>query len=238
MIMARKINITFRDLPRRELEASGYLRTQLADLDRRVKRAVASSEETDKRDRIQDVLAYYDAPGGHVPVELVDPLFVAVRGAFNDNHGFLGKRLFNHAAGKLQTQANPAFEDVVKISLVVGLLAKAGVNPPGVILAPKRQAAGLSRAAAAAVPAERIVSDPADPARASFSKAFFAAFGEMQGLLNLAVLTLSILESEGDNNGLRAPSGEVDTVEFASVMRCLHDKGINEREPQLRRRVN
>ncbi|MGH8569913.1 MAG: hypothetical protein ACREXU_18390, partial [Gammaproteobacteria bacterium] len=70
-----------------------------------------------------------------------------------------------------------------------------------------------------------------------FSKAFFAAFGEAQGVNDLATLVLPILEDEGDPSADRA-QGEVQTAEFAHVIRCLRSNGISADEPQLKRRIN
>lgn len=243
--MARTADITFRDLPRSEEQSLGELRVQLAQLQSRVDRKVATADEIRKRDRLKELLDYYEA-SGHALVELVDPLFVAVRDAFNDNRGFLTKRLYSHASGKLKSTPAIDYADAVKVSLVLGLLADDKVQAPGVILRPPVPggAAGALIGPGIApppppTPTERIVSDPTDALRSSFSKAFFAAFGEMQGLLALADLTLSILEAEGDNDATSGtPQGEVETVEFARVLRCLHGKGINEREAQLKRRIN
>ncbi|MGH8587949.1 MAG: hypothetical protein ACREXX_01020 [Gammaproteobacteria bacterium] len=79
--------------------------------------------------------------------------------------------------------------------------------------------------------------DPGDPANGPFSKAFFAAFGEAQGVNDLATLVLPILEDEGDPSADRA-QGEVETAEFAHVIRCLRSNGISAAEPQLKRRIN
>ena len=113
------------------------------------------------------------------------------------------------------------FDDVVKISLVLGLLAVDAAPLPRV----KVLVAG------------EIGTDLDDPANSHFSKAFFAAFGEAQGGAPLAKGVLSILEDEGDP----APGGkqgEVKTDEFAEVVRCLKDKDIKATEPQLKRRIN
>lgn len=228
--MAQKGDIIFRDLPKRETKEFGTLETDLEELNKRGK--AVTKEEEEKRTRIKAVIDYYKQKNqeGRPPLELVDPLFVATRDAFNENPGLLSEKVLNHVAGEIKTVKGQTtdFEVVVRIALVIGLLADDEVTTPRVIrVDPKTNPSGSG-----------IGSDPTDVNKRSFSKAFFAAVGEMQGVLPLAKLTLSMLESEGDNNGKRAPSGEVDILEFAKVMRCLHEKGINETEPQLRRRIN
>ena len=231
--MAKKVDIKFRDLPEREKDALSTLEATQANLKNRVDRKSATKEEKESLERVTKVLDHYANvnPAGK---ELVDPLFVATRDAFNENRGLLNVDVGNHDAGKLVLGRPPKlnvgrdFDKVVKVSLVIGLLADDAVEAPRVVLLGAPNSAGV-----------RIAHDPKDAANVSFSKAFFGAVGEMQGLLPLAELTLSILESEGDNNGAgQKPPGEVDILEFARVMRCLRDKGINQSEPQLRRRIN
>jgi hypothetical protein len=84
-----------------------------------------------------------------------------------------------------------------------------------------------------------IVSDPSDPVATTFTRAFFVAAGEAEGLLPLAALVLAILQDEGDPDRGGGRPGEVRTVEFAKVMRCLAERGVTAEKPQqLRRRIN
>src|SRR5215831_11089844 len=136
--MAKKGDITFRDLPKREEEELRNLRADLADLEKRVKRGATTKEEKEKRDRIKMVVEYYHKtnPAGKPPVELVDPLFVAARDAFNQNTGLLGETVFNHVAGEIKIKDQKVaanFDDVVKVSLVIGLLAADEVSAPRVM---------------------------------------------------------------------------------------------------------
>lgn len=225
--MAQKKDIRFRDLVKREDDSRSYLRTAQASLRHRIERGSATEEEKKAFSRITKVLEYVDTAAAADKV--VDPLFIAVRDAFNGRPGLLGKTVQNHSDGKLKTSNGTDFDEVAKISLVLGLLAADEVKTPRVVVCIE-DGSGAEKA--------KIVSDPTDPTKASFRKEFFAAVGEMEGVLALAKLTLSILEAEGDNNGRERPSGEVDLVEFAKVVRCLHEKGIDDHEPQLRRRIN
>jgi hypothetical protein len=234
--MAHKTDIRFLDLPQREEQAVQALRLQKSVLDERDKRGALSPEEQVTLKRIGEVLVHYDAanPPGAAKTELANPLYVGTRDAFNENPGLLGKELRNHDDEGVLVGHGLDYTDVVKVALVLGLLAADETPAPRVIVKP-HPAALL---AGGGGPAAIIASDPTDPARAAFSKAFFAAVGEMHGVLPLARLVLSMLEEEGDNNGRRMPSGEVNIVEFANVLRCLRSKGVDEREPQLRRRIN
>src|SRR5262249_23065524 len=177
------------------------------------------------------------------PTEMVDSLYVGTRDFFNANPGLLGKALLNHTDGRLQTKLfsthtkkaaaayntnNTQEEDIVIISPVLGLLAIDNVEPPRV-----QATTGTPK-----LDNILIVSDPTDPAKDSFSKGFFAAFGETQGMFELAKLVLPILEEEGDPTKTRSQAGEVDVAEFANVMRCLKEKGITKGKGQLHRRVS
>src|SRR5687768_8850243 len=134
--MAKEVDITFRDLPKREEKAVSDLRAEKARLDDRVKRGVATEDEKKTLSRVEPILVYYTKTNkaGRPPIELVDSLFVAARDAFNRNPGLLGKVVLNHSGGKIETQRAIDFDDVVKISLVVGFLAADRVEAPWIAL--------------------------------------------------------------------------------------------------------
>jgi hypothetical protein len=232
--MTTPIKIRFRDLVERESQERDHLRLEK---ERLLERKRLTEAENDDLERIKAVLQRV----ADEPTEMVDPLYVGARDFFNANPGLLGKALLNHSDGRLQTK--PFFthtkkaaaantnsiqeEDIVIISLVLGLLAIDNVEPPRV------QVSGTFK-----LDSIFIVSDPTDPAKDSFSKGFFAAFGETQGMFDLAKLVLPILEEEGDPSKTRSQAGEVDVAEFANVMRCLKEKGITKGKGQLHRRVS
>ena len=225
--------IRFRDLVDREEKAGEQLRFEKERLEQRKRRT------TDEEHDLQRVKALLKRLQAAPTLELVDPLYVAARDYFNANGGLIGKTVLNHKDGRLQAQAASSdtlaanvpndieFPDVVKISLVLGLLAIDATQPPRLIYVKDKTAHDPD-----------IVIDPDDPANGPFSKAFFAAFGEAQGVNDLATLVLAILEDEGDRSDADDADGEVPTVEFAHVIRCLRSNGISVDEPQLRRRVN
>jgi hypothetical protein len=234
--MPTPIDIRFRDLVERENKERDHLRLEK---ERLLQRKRLTEAENNDLKRIKGVLERVtQAP----LLELVDPLYVGTRDSFHANPGLLRKELLNHVDGKLHTtvlqtsarKAAPASntnniqdEDIVVISLVLGLLAIDHAEPPRV------QVTGTLKLDGAL-----IVSDPTDPAKDSFSTAFFAAFGETQGMLDLAKLVLPILEEEGDPAKSMTRAGEVDVAEFANVMRCLKEKGVTNGKGQLHRRVS
>jgi hypothetical protein len=233
--MTTPINIRFRDLVERENQERDHLRLEK---ERLLERKRLTEAENNDLERIKAVLQRV----ADEPTEMVDPLYVGTRDFFNVNPGLLRKALLNHTDGRLRTKPflqdpkraaaasntnNIQEEDIVIISLVLGLLAIDNVEPPRV------QASGTPK-----LDSILIVSDPTDPAKDAFSKAFFAAFGETQGMFDLAKLVLPILEEEGDPTKTKSQAGEVDVAEFANVMRCLKEKGITKGKGQLHRRVS
>jgi len=126
------------------------------------------------------------------------------------------------------SQAVASASDIVRISLVLGLLATDNVVAPRVRFNHTDK-----------VGDEQIISDSSDPRYDDFSKVLFSALGEEQSVHDLSMLVLPILEREGDSNLTDSESGQVDTVEYARVLRCLRSDGIDENnEPQLRRHIN
>jgi hypothetical protein len=222
--MTATTDIRFRDLVDREEKAREQLRFDKERLEQRKRRT------TDEEKDLQRINALLKRLKAAPKLELADPLYVAARDYFNANGGLIGKEVLNHKDGRLLTHINASgieFPDVVKISLVLGLLAIEDTQPPRLIYVKDEQARDID-----------IFIDPGDPANGPFSKAFFAAFGEAQGVNDLATLVLSILEDEGDRSTADDAEGEVETAEFAQVIRCLRSNGISVDEPQLRRRVN
>jgi hypothetical protein len=234
--MTTPIKIRFRDLVERENQERDHLRLEKERLSERTRLTEAENNDLE---RIKAVLQRV----ADEPTEMVDPLYVGTRDSFNANPGLLGKALLNHTDGRLRTKPilqypkraaaasntnNIQEEDIVIISLVLGLLAIDNVEPPRV-----QATTGTPK-----LDNILIVSDPTDPAKDSFSKGFFAAFGETQGMFDLAKLVLPILEEEGDPSKTRSQAGEVDVAEFANVMRCLKEKGITKGKGQLHRRVS
>jgi hypothetical protein len=238
-------DIRFLDLPKREEEARQDLVNIQAQLDPK-RRPNPTQDEQKELARVNALLAHLQTN----PTTLVDPLFVAVRDAFAARSGQLSNRLGAHADGvlkflggpQLTVLANPPLgdSDTVWVSLVLGLLAADDVPLARTVLT-----------------GATVNSDTNDPRHRDFTKAFFAALGEVEGSFALANLVLPILQLEGDRDGTvtftlaaRAAGstavsvspglarGEVSTREFARVMRCLVEKEVTALEPQLRRRVN
>jgi len=214
--------IRFGDLVKREEKALAQLKNEKESLEQRKRRTL---DEDRDLDRITKLLSRFNT--AH-KLELVYSLYVATRDYFNANEGLIGKEVFNHDDGHLVIENDKGgISDIVKISLVLGLLAIDEVQPPRLIVK-KTSKAGDSE----------ISVDPTDSVNTSFSSAFFAAFGEVIGILDLAQKVLPILANEGDPKSTTTVDGTVDTAEFAYVIRCLRKKGINDEEPQLKRRVS
>jgi len=157
------------------------------------------------------------------------------------------------------------FPSIVTVSLVLGILANDEVAPPRVVVKPMMSVKGQAESTKPAKPggsagekgveepAEssqlrnqciqevnkiRIVSDQSDAAYLKFVDAFYKAIGETSGAFTLASAVLPILDEEGDPTGKANEPGEVESKEFARVVRCLIERGVTTPVPQLRRRVN
>ncbi len=225
--MAAVTDIVFHDLVARDEEERETLRI---DRDRLKKKVPLTKEENENLERIEKLLKRLAvAP----KLEVADPLYVAARDYLNLSGVLPDKTLVNHDQGKLQAIPKAApkaaleFEDVVTVSLVLGLLAIDRARLPRLTVQPTPKSGD-----------PEIVADKTDPEHGRFSRAFYAAFGETQDGFELAKLVLSILEDVGDKSDDDKVAGVVDTAELAQVVRCLRSKGITADEPQLKRRVN
>jgi len=221
--MAATIEIVFRDLRERNDDEREALRIEKDQLSKKVP---LTKEENENLLRIGSILTRLTkAP----KIEVADPLYVSARDYFNLSGVLPGKTLVNHAGGRLQANPKDAlrFDDVVKISLVLGLLAVDRARLPRLTVHKPPQAGD-----------PEIVADSADPNYSGFSRAFYTAFGEAQDGFELAKLVLSILEDVGDPSADDTAAGVVDTAELAQVMRRLRGKGVTASEPQLKRRVD
>jgi hypothetical protein len=214
----------FRDLITRDTGARHDLEVEQATL---TARTTPNDDEKADLERINALLELDPEP-------VVDPLFVAVRDAFNDDSStsLLSNVLEDHKSGVLKfggdakdmspDEQRRRADDVVRVAFVLGLLA---FNESPL---PRLKADDGSA-----------VTDTTDPHYGDFMEAFYAALGRARGSFALAKLVLPILQIEGDPDGVRGSNpGEVETEEFAAVMDCLRSKQVTEREPQLRRRVN
>jgi hypothetical protein len=244
--MGATVKIRFRDLVEREKKARENLRMEKERLD---KRGRLTKAEKDDLKRINEVLEkigivkivgdkYEFIPNAKEDFDnLVDPLFVTVRDCFNEKPVLIGKTILNHKDGLLQAQpirttmarsaaAAPsiAFDDVVNISLVLGLMASEGTSLPRVKVVVGN-------------PAGDIGTDADDTVKHRFKTSFFTAFGKAEDFAPLSGRVLSFLEDEGDPTPGKGKQGEVTTTEFANVMSCLAGKGIKDDEPQLKRRI-
>jgi len=229
-----KSQIRFRDLVQREEEARIHLKNEKERLEQRKRRTL--DEEKDL-ERIKNLLERLkNAPKR----ELAYPVYVATRDYFNANEGLIGNIVLNHEDGHLRiyNEGAVSISDIVKISLVLGLLAIDEVQPPRLIVEKPRYIVEKPKEAGKEAVHIEIFVDLTDPVNNTFSNAFFAAFGEVTGILDLAIMVLPILANEGDPASTRVLDGAVDTAEFAYVIRCLREKGIDVNEPQLKRRVN
>ncbi|MGH8591134.1 MAG: hypothetical protein ACREXX_18000, partial [Gammaproteobacteria bacterium] len=136
--MTATTKIRFRDLVDREEKAREQLRFEKERLEQRKRRTTDEERELQRINALLKRLK--DAP----TLELVDPLYVAARDYFNANGGLIGKMVLNHKDGRLRAQGvgdtltasgtnDIDFPDVVKISLVLGLLAIDATQPPRLI---------------------------------------------------------------------------------------------------------
>ena len=214
--MSSVTDIKFRDLVQREKDARQTLESEQRRLEETRKRRNLTDDEKASLRRIDEVLA--------AKKEHVDPLFVAVRDAFNGTAGLLSKVLVNHVHGVMKTLTET---DVVYVAQVLGILALDGVVPPRVIKLNAKNSADAE-----------IGADTSDPAYEDFTTAFYTALGQARGARALAEIVLPILQAEGDRDGTGRQPGEVATIEFAAVMRALRDKGVTSHETQPRRKVN
>ena len=253
--MSQNLTIRFPDLVERDVSARQRLEEQFAILK---KRAQLTKEEKAEKERIKTVRKRLKAASKS---EIADPLFVAVRDIFNSAAGVFAKQMANHNDGvlKLATGHQIDFNDVTKISLVVGLLAADGAAAPRVVLRTQAQAKAAAAAAAAkplagkkaggqkaagkqAGPTYQIISDVDDPVYGDFSKQLYAAVGEANAAADkgFAPTVLSRLEEEGDPDGRGGLTGQVKTSEFAVVVRRLRAKGLRDttKPMQLRRSIN
>src|SRR5262245_41090476 len=198
----------FRDLVKRNVAARHSLGTELAGLKARPR---PTPEEEANIKRITELLALPED-------EVVDPLFIGVRDSFNDDaaSGLLQKTLLNHVEGVIKVSSEITDDDVVRVSLVHGILANGSIASP-----PLKVSDG-----------EAVVVDT-DPLYGPFTEAFYAALGRTRGAFTLARLVLPILQIEGDPDGRRSSPGEVDTAEFAAVIECLQSRGVKASESQL-----
>lgn len=214
--MSSVTDIKFRDLVQREKDARQTLESEQRRLEETRKRRNLTDDEKASLRRIDEVLA--------AKKEHVDPLFVAVRDAFNGTAGLLSKVLVNHVNGVMKPLTET---DVVYVAQVLGILALDSVVPPRVIKLHAKNSADAE-----------IGADTSDPAYEDFTTAFYTALGQARGSRALAELVLPILQAEGDRDGTGRQPGEVVTSEFAAAMRALRDKGVTSQETQLRRKVN
>jgi len=125
-----KSQIRFRDLVQREEEARIHLKNEKERLEQRKRRTL--DEEKDL-ERIKNLLERLkNAPKR----ELAYPVYVATRDYFNANEGLIGNIVLNHEDGHLRiyNEGAVSISDIVKISLVLGLLAIDEVQPPRLIV--------------------------------------------------------------------------------------------------------
>jgi hypothetical protein len=238
--MAENTTIRFSDLRERDLVDEARLRQREAHLEdlkkkRGGKLPPAEEAELDDLKAVNKVLEKDQAS----PQEVAHSLFVAVRDLFNAKPEHLGdarRRVQNFDKdGKLHVsvqfkkgawQDDLDFENVVRISLVMGLLADDGVAGVRLVKDKPDPAVGDSE----------IVANVAD--LGPVKRAFYAALGEMDDNWALARRVLDILDEEGDPTGKPKTAGSVKCLEFARVVRRLVSSGVKPDEPQLRRRVN
>lgn len=224
-------HIRFRDIAQRERSERDRLarrRGQLLKIEE-VKK-ILSTDESAERVRITAILEAIKDPS----TELCEPLFVGIRDLFNGSPGILGAFLGNHDKDGIllgydvtgQNVLDAA--EVVRAALTIGLSIVDGTHAPPVEV----HTVDASHPFA-------IVSMTAAPEYGSLTNGFYAAFGNVQSMFDLAILVLPLLAQEGDPGGnYSIDPSYVDAAEFARVMRCLVERGVTHVEPQLRRRVN
>jgi hypothetical protein len=272
--MAKSKKIQFRDLAERENSERLRLERRLSDLTvKALKRGgtpdnlLLANLPPDEQKELQFLLrlkeeGLLDPLANNQSPERVEPLFVAVRDLFNEDTPLLGGAskfvsnfdyrgrlyVFNKDAAGQWNDAT-TFDDVVKISLVLGLIMTDEVTPPRITWDQRVFAAAAVKAPAGAggkAPAgrqyieTRIIADKNDKAYPAFVEAFYRAIGESKKSESskLADAVLSILDEEGDPTGNQIIPGKVECREFARVIRCLVDGGVKEPVPQLHRRIN
>ena len=207
--------IRFADLPEQEEISRQHLRDTRARLEARKYPNPAEQAELARVKRVIQAIEADDT-------KKVDPLFVAI--------DMMSPLLTGHQNGVLTFGGEAVSERfdqrdalTVRVSFILGLLYEDRAPGPRVVV----DARGA------------IVSDITDPVLQTFTRAFYAALGEAEGLMQLAGLVLAVLQDEGDPDRTGGRRGEVRTIEFARVMRCLAQKGVTaDRPQQLRRRVN
>jgi len=226
--MSQNISIRFPDLVQREDQQRAELLQARARLEKR--KDTLPPAERRNFDRIN---AIFERVKRAPALERADPLYVSLRHVFNTADGLFTKtkQLANDDQGQLRlAKGDLSFEDVAKISLVLGLLAVDGAKPPRLVHTPTKGKAGDIE----------IHPDTEDPRYEEFSRAVYAAVGEANASRELAEVVLSRLEEEGDPDADDRKAGQVKSEEFARVVRCLRNKGIRgtDRPVQLRRAIN
>ena len=223
----------------------------------------ASDEERREKALIESILAAVAGPKG----EWCDPLFVAARDIFNDKSGLLSTRLLipegdleGEVPGvRLRAQGGTGLDDqaAADCALTIGLLMIGGVEPPpvrfdasdlpknpGVASRDARKDDGKPEKPASGGDGggdrDRYVlnADREHPRWPLINRAFFQALGEAQSMGALAVRVLGILGREGQRRSGGSETPYVDMAEFARVMRELVQRGTDENERQLTRRVS
>jgi hypothetical protein len=223
--MSQNLSIRFPDLAQSDESARNQL---IADQARLQARKRLTLDEQRELARINAVIERLKKAPKR---EVADPLYVALRDNFNNADGLFAKKLDNHVDGviKLASKQNLDFEDLSKITLVLGLLAADEATPP------RLRHHGTARAGDI-----ELFADDSDPRFDEFSRQLYAAVGEANAVKALAEVVLSRLEEEGDPDGNDDRlDGQVRAIEFARVVRCLRSKGVRIDQPvQLRRAIN
>ena len=216
--MAQIGSIKFSDLCERDKQATAKLKQQLAYLENLKERRNGNlpPDEENELERVASLLQAKEK-------EILDPLFVGVRSLFNSKPELLGnggKKLKSlRASGELDFEGKEkAFDEVAKVSLVLGLLADDGVEDVELVMT-----GGV------------IGVNPHKPSFGRLKRSFYAALGEMEDDWELAKKLLCVLQDVGKPNGEEA--GTVNCLEFAQVIRMLKEQGVRDGEPKLRRRV-
>jgi len=235
------LDTRFRDIAGREIKARDALTHKLAQFEAiKATRKFLTPQEQAESDLIEEILAEIEKSRRGKGPEVGDPLFVGARKLFNDGDGMLSHRLMSHKDGVLVFDGEADEAAIVRTSLTLGFLIADGAKAPPVIVVDQAAGGGSGEAAAGGVKkGKTIVPDTTHKYWKYLTQSFFEAIGEARGLEDLAALVLPLLVIEGDPDG---PAGamvsNVDTEEFAKVMRELHKRGVTVAENQLRRRVN